>query len=116
MSTSEGGYIMITPLFKLTAIGFLVISSSLISSSVTAEPEPKKSVDIGSEPITNEVIEQGISEAPSKSLPNFPAESDINISRPRNSDLEVYTRSEQWRNQHSGDEDRGTVKLKLPID
>ena len=110
---------MITPLLKLSAIACLVISSSLIGSSVTAESKLKESASLGQVPeartSTEIIIEKGISDASAQPLPNpnFTTESELSISRPRGEEFELETRDDRWQYGNTGDLDRGTVKLKI---
>ena len=108
---------MITPLFKLNAIACLVISSSLIGSSVTAEPKLEVSADPDALSVsiknTEAVIEKGTSEAPSQSLPDFQRESALTISQPKYKDLELNTNSQEWQNNNTGYGQRDSFKLKF---
>ena len=107
---------MINPLFKLSAIAFLVVSSGLIGSSVTAEPEPNKSANTGSVTkfITNtEVIEKSTSEALSEALPDFQREYNLTISPSERGDFQLDTDGEQWKSKNKGDRKPTSFQLRI---
>lgn len=107
---------MINPLFKLTATALLVISSSCINLSVTAETKPDSSSSISSEDQKKleATPEQSSSEVETPIRPTLEDEPNKTTSPHRsNNSLEVNPRSEQWEDINTGDSNRGTVRVRI---
>ena len=114
---------MSTPLFKLTAITFLIISSSSLGSFVIAETEPGTSSDVLSEPINDTEALEGTAPSEAEPVIRPTSQDEFNtITSPSNSiefekvnpsTIKVNPRSQQWETINTGDSNRGTVEFKV---
>lgn len=114
---------MSTPLFKLTAITFLITSSSFIGSFVIAETEPGTSFDVLSEPINNTEALERIEPSEVQPVIRSTSQDEFNtITSPSSSiefeevnpkTIKVNPRSQQWETINTGDASRGTVEFQV---
>ena len=105
-------------MLKLSAIAFLVISSSFLGLPTIAETESENSSDVFSEPIRNEPNEDPKTQDEPETQLVIP--SDIPQETKQKSGqisdiVEVNPRSANWELIQSGDLNRGTIKFRFPV-
>ena len=106
---------MITPMLKLGAIAFLVISSSFLGLPTIAETEAENSSDVFSEPIRNEDPKSQDGTETQLVIPSdIPRETKKKPAQIGDI-IEVKPRSANWDLIQSGDLNRGTIKFRFPV-
>ena len=116
---------MITLLFKVSAIAFLVISSSFIGSTAKAETESESSSEVSSEVIKNsEAREEKNASEEELEMRVTPGDEFTETITPQRSmdfgtvtnpspGIEVNPSAQKWEEINTGDYNRDTIKFQL---